>query len=65
MAARLTLMSSDTIFAGYHQPLGMWILCLMGLNLSNQKIAQELDIHVFYWKLFFLNSLNYLLGVVL
>lgn len=66
-AARLTLISSDTIFAGHHQPLGMWILCLylMGLNLSNQKIAQELDIYVLCWKLFSLNSLNYLLGVVL
>jgi len=37
---------SDTIFAGHHQPLRMWILCLylMGLNLSNQQIAQELDL---------------------
>ena len=32
---------SDTIFAGHHQPLGVWILCLylMGLNLSNRQIA--------------------------
>lgn len=38
---------SDTIFAGHHQPLRMWILCLylMGLNLSNQQIAQELDLN--------------------
>lgn len=37
---------SDTIFAGHHQPLRMWILCLylMGLNLSNQQIAQELEL---------------------
>lgn len=37
---------SDTIFAGDHQPLRMWLLCLylMGLNLSNQQIAQELDL---------------------
>jgi len=28
---------TDTIFAGHHQPLKVWILCLyfMGLNLSN------------------------------
>jgi len=38
---------TDTIFAGHHQPLRVWILCLyfMGLNLSNQQIAQELDLH--------------------
>ena len=37
---------TDTIFAHHHQPLRMWILCLylMGLNLSNQQIAQELDL---------------------
>jgi transposase-like protein len=37
---------TDTIFASHHQPLRMWILCLyfMGLNLSNQQIAQELDL---------------------
>ncbi|WP_206196735.1 transposase [Zooshikella ganghwensis] len=36
-----------TIFSGHHQPLKVWILCLyfMGLNLSNQQIAQELDIN--------------------
>jgi transposase-like protein len=35
------------IFAGHHQPLRTWILCLyfMGLNLSNEQIAQELDLH--------------------
>ncbi len=37
---------SDTIFEGHHQPLRVWILCLyfMGLNLSNEQIAQELDL---------------------
>ena len=37
---------TDTIFGGHHQPLRVWILCLyfMGLNLSNQQIAQELDL---------------------
>src|SRR5512143_1463449 len=37
---------TDTIFAGHHQPLRIWVLCLyfMGLNLSNEQIAQELDI---------------------
>ncbi len=35
---------TDTIFAGHHQPLRVWILCLslMGLNLSNRQIAQAL-----------------------
>ncbi len=38
---------TGTIFAGHHQPLRTWILCLyfMGLNLSNQQIAQELDLN--------------------
>jgi len=37
---------SETIFAQHHQPLRRWILCLylMGLNLSNEQIAQELDL---------------------
>ena len=37
---------TDTIFAGHHQPLRVWVLCLylMGLNLSNRQIAQELDL---------------------
>jgi hypothetical protein len=32
--------------AGYHQPLRVWVLCLylMGLNLSNRQIAQELGL---------------------
>jgi transposase-like protein len=37
---------TDTIFAGHHQPLKVWILCLyfMGLNLSNDQIVHELDV---------------------
>jgi transposase-like protein len=37
---------TDTIFAGHHQPLRVWALCLyfMGLNLPNEPIAQELGI---------------------
>jgi len=35
------------VFAGHHQPLKIWILCLyfMGLNLSNEQIAQELGLN--------------------
>ncbi|HEY5866212.1 MAG TPA: transposase, partial [Candidatus Tectomicrobia bacterium] len=38
---------TDTIFAGHHQPLKVWIPCLyfMGLPLSNEHIAHELDVH--------------------
>lgn len=38
---------TDSLFAGRHQPLRTWIACLylMGLNLSNQQIAQELSLH--------------------
>jgi transposase-like protein len=38
---------TDTIFAGHHQPLKVWLLCLyfMGLNLSNEQIAQELSLN--------------------
>jgi transposase-like protein len=38
---------TDTIFAGHHQPLKVWILCryFIGLNLSNEQIAHELDVH--------------------
>jgi transposase-like protein len=38
---------TDTIFAGHHQPLQMWILCLyfMGLNVSNTHIAHELALN--------------------
>jgi transposase-like protein len=37
---------TGTIFAGHHRPLRVWVLCLyfMGLNLSNEQIAQELGI---------------------
>jgi transposase-like protein len=38
---------TDTIFAGHHQPLKVWVLCLyfMGLNVSNEQMAHELSIH--------------------
>jgi transposase-like protein len=38
---------TDTIFAYHHQPLRKWILCLylMGLNLSNEQIAEEPDLN--------------------
>ena len=38
---------TGTIFAGHHRPLRIWITCLyfMGLNLSNEQIAQELDLN--------------------
>jgi transposase-like protein len=38
---------TDTVFAGHHQPLKVWILCLyfMGLNLSNEQIAHELSVN--------------------
>ncbi len=38
---------SGTVLAGHHQPLRIWVLCLyfMGLNLSNQQIARELDLN--------------------
>ncbi len=37
---------TDRIFAGHHQPLRVWILCLylMGLNLSHRQTTQELDL---------------------
>jgi transposase-like protein len=37
---------TGTIFAGHHRPLRTWVLVLylMGLNLSNEQIAQELDL---------------------
>jgi transposase-like protein len=39
---------AGTALAGHHQPLRVWVLCLylMGLNLSNRQIAQELDLGV-------------------
>jgi len=46
---------TDIIFAGHHQPLKVWLLCLyfMGLNLSNEQIAQELGLngHFLYLRL--------------
>jgi transposase-like protein len=38
---------TGAIFSGRHQPLKVWILCLyfMGLNLSNDQIARELDLN--------------------
>lgn len=38
---------TNTIFEGHHQPLKVWIICLyfMGLNLSNQQIAAELNLN--------------------
>lgn len=37
---------TDTIFSGSKLPLKSWVLCLyfMGLNLSNNQIAQELEL---------------------
>ena len=37
---------TDTLFAGHHQPLRVWVLVLylMGLNLSNEQIGKELDL---------------------
>src|SRR3954449_3528292 len=37
---------TGTVLAGQHRPLRVWMLCLylMGLNLSNRQIAQELDL---------------------
>jgi transposase-like protein len=39
---------TGTVLAGHHQPLRVWVLCLylMGLNLSNRQIANELDLGV-------------------
>src|SRR3954466_6971262 len=39
---------TGTVLAGHHRPLRVWMLCLylMGLNLSNRQIAQELDLCV-------------------
>jgi transposase-like protein len=38
---------TDTIFAGHHQPLKVWVLCLyfIGLNVSNAQIAHELALN--------------------
>jgi transposase-like protein len=38
---------TDTIFAGHHQPLQRWIVCLyfMGLHVSHEQMAHELAAH--------------------
>jgi len=38
---------TKTVFEGHHQPVKVWILCLylMGLDLSNQQIGQELGLN--------------------
>ncbi len=38
---------TGTIFAGHHEPLRTWIICLyfMGLNLSSLQIAKELNMN--------------------
>jgi len=38
---------TNTVFAGHHQPLKAWVLCLyfMGLNLSNYQISKELGLN--------------------
>jgi transposase-like protein len=38
---------TGTVFAGHHQPLRTWVSCLylMGLNVSNRQIAQELGLN--------------------
>src|SRR5687768_9836357 len=38
---------TGTVLAGHHQPLRVWVLCLylLGLNLSNRQIAQELGLN--------------------
>jgi transposase-like protein len=37
---------TGTVLAGHHRPLRVWVACLylMGLNLSNRQIAQELGL---------------------
>src|SRR3954469_15869814 len=37
---------TGTVLGGHHQPLRVWVLCLylIGLNLSNRQIAQELGL---------------------
>ena len=38
---------TDTIFAGHHQPLKVWVLCLyfMGRNGLNEHMAHALSLH--------------------
>ncbi|WP_419832745.1 transposase [Endozoicomonas atrinae] len=37
---------TNTVFSGHHRPLKVWVACLylMALNVSNNQIAQELDL---------------------
>lgn len=37
---------TDTVLSGHHKPLKTWVSCiyLMGLNLSNRQISQELEL---------------------
>ncbi len=37
---------TNTVLAGHHQPLRVWVLCLylVGLNLSNRQIGRELGL---------------------
>src|SRR5436309_14607558 len=37
---------TGTVLAGHHRPLRVWVLCLylMGLNLANQQIGEELGL---------------------
>jgi transposase-like protein len=35
---------TDTILAEHHQPLRVWVLYFMGLNLSNEQFAKEFDL---------------------
>ena len=46
-AENASMILPGPFFAGHHQPLKVWILCLyfMGLNLSNNQIAKELDLN--------------------
>ena len=46
VAAVILIDLTNTVFAGHHQPLKVWISCLylMGLNVSNNQIAKELDL---------------------
>ena len=39
---------TNTVFAGHHRPLRIWMLCsyFMGLNLSNKQIAAELGLSI-------------------
>jgi transposase-like protein len=44
--ARFDDLTGTALAGHHHQPLRAWVLCLylMGLNLSNRQIAQELDL---------------------